>query len=131
MTLDEFIKNELTLPFELSVSDCCGMANRWVNIHFGVNCFKNSGIEYSQEYERYSITKGNLIKFFNKICIENGATVTKEPKNGDIATVRLYEGDIPIITAAIKYKYGWFTHHDSGCCFFQDVKVVRAYTWEL
>ena len=130
MTLEEFIRQETTLPFKLSYSDCCGMANRWVDAHFGVNCFKSSGIEYSEEHERYSITGGNLIKFFNKVCIDNGATITKEPKDGDIATIRLYEGEIPIVTAAIKYKDGWFSHLDNGCCYFKKAKVARAYTWE-
>jgi len=128
--LAEFIKNEITLPFVLSHSDCCGMANRWVKQWFGVDCFKNSSIEYSTEDQTHEVTHGDLIRFLDGVCRENGALITKTPKDGDIALIKVYDHGIPTATAAIRYKDGWFSHLESGCCFFKKVKVIRAYSWE-
>jgi len=127
MTIDEFIKNEITKPFEWGITDCCSTANRWVYISSGVNFLEKSGFIFSSKDDAIEILKVNLIKLFSDLCETNKFKRTNFPKSGDLGLIKIYENGKPTVAVAIKYKNGWFSHAESGCFFLKEAKVIRSY----
>ena len=127
MTIDEFIKSEITKPFVWGQTDCCSTANRWVLHSTGIDVLQTVGINFSNFDEAQTILSESLIKLFVKTCKQMNFEQTVIPEDGDVGLIKVYEGGILAAAVAIRYKNSWFSHAPSGCFMYKNAEMIRSY----
>lgn len=119
--LEDYIRQEIEKPFEWKVTDCCSTANRWVFLKTGISPISLSGFDFETEEEAKSILKKNRNLL---VACRKAMTMfekTKEPQEGDIGIIRIYEDTI---CAAIRMKNGWFTRNENGIISFETTPII-------
>lgn len=128
--LDDFIKQQIKKPFELSKTDCVGTVNDWLKLNRGEGFLERFEINYSTFAEKDTILESevNFLKAILKYARLNNEVRTKEPKKGDVAAIVIPPDKIGL---AIHCGNIWFTRNTNGIIGIpvSTTKVIKA--WKL
>ena len=108
--LEEFIKEQLELPFIWGKTDCCSTCDAWSRRYTGFSPMTRFNSQYSSRGEAMEILErpGGIAVAVNRAMRE--FPKTKTPQIGDIGLCIFGEKIFP----AIKTENGWFSRGEEG-----------------
>lgn len=127
MNIQEFILQELEIPFKIDKNDCCHTCDRWVFEQTGISPMQDFSISYSTEQESLETLKreGGVLAGVSKAMAHSGFIRTKTPSVGDIGIITFDDK----VSPAIFTGSSWFTRHKDGFVDQKNPKVLRI--WKI
>ncbi len=113
MTVDEFIRAEVSRPFAWGETDCASTADRWVRLIAGFSPMAAYGRKHGGEDDARAWLQepGGIAVAMNRVMRKAGFVKTKDPQPGDIGLLLL---DRQTMAVAILGSRMWFAPAENG-----------------
>lgn len=130
MNVHDYIRSEMEKPFVWGKTDCCKMADRWIEINTGISPLSIYEREYSSEIDAKTWLEdaGNIIIAVSRVMRKTNFKKAQNPIEGDAGVISIFGN---MAASAIFDGEIWYCRNEQGLIGIHKDKARVLRAWHI